>query len=143
MSELGVSKIVPFNCERAGLKPNDVKTDKMQKVANMAIKQCDMSKPLKVEEVCSFADMLTKLGEFDEVYFAYEAQNASNVSFVPSGKNIAVVVGSIGGFSEEEANKIKSIKSVKPVSLGKRIMRVETACTSLCAVLMQASGEWK
>lgn len=143
MSELGVSAIVPFQCSRSGIKTTDVKVDKMQKVANMAIKQCDMSTPIKVHQVCSFESMLQKLQQFDQVYFAYESQGQEKTSFVPSGKNIAVVVGSIGGFDEQEAKRISAQKNVKTVSLGKRIMRVETACASLVAVLMQQSGEWE
>ena len=142
MSELGVSNIIPFNCERAGIKATDVKIDKMQKVANMAIKQCDMSKPLKVHNVVSFNEMLNLLKDFDDVYFAYENQNANDIKLNPSSKKIAIIVGSIGGFSEQEATKICSINTVKSISLGKRIMRVETACTSLAAVLMYQSGEW-
>lgn len=142
MSELGVSNIVPFQCAHSGIKTNDVKIEKMQKVANMAIKQCDMSTPLKVHNVCSFADMLNKLTDYDEVYFAYEAESANNITINPTGKNIAVIVGSIGGFSEQEAQNLKQIANLKTISLGKRIMRVETACTSLVAVLMYQSGEW-
>lgn len=143
MSELGVSNIIPFNCERAGLKVNDVKIDKMQKVANMAIKQCDMSKPLTVHNVVSFDEMIKNLPQYDEVYFAYESQQANNVLLEPKGKNIAVIVGSIGGFSEQEAQKLSAVQNLKTVSLGKRIMRVETACASLVAVLMYQSGEWQ
>lgn len=143
MSELGVSNIIPFNCERAGLKASEVKIEKMQKVANMAIKQCDMSTPIKVHNVITFNDMLKKLSDFDEVYFAYESQNSNKIKLSPNGKNIAVVIGSIGGFSEAEAEKISQVKTVKAVSLGRRIMRVETACASLVSVLMYESGEWK
>ena len=143
MSELGVSSIVPFQCSRSGIKTTDVKIEKMQKVANLAIKQCDMSTPLKVHEVCSFAKMIENLSAFDEVYFAYESQGQTKTSFVPNGKKIAVVVGPIGGFDSTEAEQIASQKNVKTVSLGRRILRVETACTSLVAVLMQQSGEWE
>lgn len=143
MSELGVSNIVPFNCERSGLKTTDVKIDKMQKVANMAIKQCDMSTPLKVHQVLPFNSMLQSLSSFDEVYFAYESQMANNIALTPTGKNIAVIVGPIGGFSPAEAQQIAEQSTVKSVSLGRRIMRVETACASLVAVLMCNSGEWK
>ena len=142
MSELGVSAIVPFQCERSGLKSSDVKIEKMQKVANMAIKQCDMSTPLKVYNVCSFDDMLKQLQGFDEVFFAYEAKEASAINLHPNGTNIAVIVGPIGGFSDREANTIKNIANVKCTSLGRRIMRVETACASIVAVLMYESGEW-
>ena len=143
MSELGVSYIVPFNCERSGLKTADVKIDKMQKVANMAIKQCDMSTPLKVNKVVSFDEMIKLLNSFDEIYFAYENQRADDTKLAPKSKNIAVIVGPIGGFSEREATLICQNDKTNAVSLGRRIMRVETACTSLVSVLMYESGEWK
>ena len=115
----------------------------MQKVANMAIKQCDMSTPSKVKDVVSFDEMLNCLNSYDEIYFAYENQKANDTKLTPKGKNIAVIVGPIGGFSEREATLICQNDKINAVSLGRRIMRVETACTSLVSVLMYESGEWK
>ncbi len=139
MSELGVKRIIPFKCQYTDVKTTDVKQEKLQKVANMAIKQCDRSIPLEVCSVTSFETMLKELKEYEEVYFAYEAENTF-CKIEPKGQKIAIVVGPIGGFSKEEANKIGKVS--KTVTLGKRVLRVETACVSLVSVVMYKSGEW-
>lgn len=143
MSELGVSKIVPFDCDNTDTKPADVKIEKMQKVANMAIKQCDMSIPTKIEPVCKFEEMLAKLKEYEDVFFAYESEKNNKEKFVANKNNIAVIIGPIGGFSSREVELLKNIPNCNVVSLGRRIMRVETACASLVSVLMYTSGEWE
>ena len=141
LSELGVKNIIPFVSAYCNTKKSDIKIEKLQKVANMAVKQCDRSIPLKVENVISFDTMIDQLSRYDDVYFAYEKQGNNTVAIHPTGKNVAVVIGSIGGFSPEEVTKIRKTKA-KIVSLGKRVLRVETACISLVSVIMYESGEW-
>lgn len=143
MSELGVKKIVPFNSEYNDIKLQAINIEKMQKVANMAIKQCDMSTPTKVEHICTFENMLVDLKNYDSVYFAYEGQKNNQQKITVEGNNIAVVIGPIGGFSTSEAEKLSNLSNCKVTSLGRRIMRVETACASLVSVLMHLSGEWE
>jgi 16S rRNA (uracil1498-N3)-methyltransferase len=57
------------------------------------------------------------------------------------GKRIAVVVGSEGGFSEEEAERLRVLAGGS-VTLGKRILRADTACAAVVSVLMYELGEW-
>lgn len=141
LSELGVKNIIPFVSAYCNGKKSDVKLEKLQKVANMAVKQCDRSIPLQVEDILSFDQMMEQLSKYDDVYFAYEKQDSNQFAIHPTGKNVAVVIGSIGGFSPEEVEKMSQTKA-KIVSLGKRVLRVETACVSLVSVIMYESGEW-
>lgn len=141
LSELGVKRIVPFMSQYVDVKKTDMKRERLQKVANMAVKQCDRSTPLKVEEVITFDQMLSQVKEYDDVYFAYEKEKGKDSVLSPKGNNVAIIVGAVGGFSEAEVQRVKE-ENISVVSLGKRILRVETACVALASVLYYESGEW-
>ena len=81
---------------------------------------------MQVEECISFKNLLNKIKEFDICYFAYENADNGNFNDVKDKTNVAIIVGAEGGFSEEEANKLIQ-NGAKIVTLGKRILRCETA----------------
>ena len=59
-----------------------------------------------------------------------------------SGNKIAIIVGSEGGFKQEEADKIVSTGATS-VSLGSRIMRAETASVAVLSAVMYEKDEWR
>lgn len=135
MTELGLDKIVPFESKFTIAKPQKDKTGRFNKIALEACKQCGRADILTVENPISFSQLLTMLpSSYDLILFAYEKQGQSSLKEIlsdakKSAKNkplsIAMIIGSEGGFSEEEADKLKTLS--KPVSLGKIILRCETA----------------
>ena len=144
LTELGVKDFYPFESEFITSKDKFGKTDKMQEVSNQSIKQCKRSIPMEVHNTLSFKDMLSVISEYDVIIFANECerQDKLNVSKDTLGnKKVAIVVGSEGGFSESEINSLKCI-GAKSVTLGKRILRAETATIALTSVVMFAMGEW-
>jgi len=148
LTELGVKKLVPFSSEFCQVKPNTTRLDRLEKISIEALKQCGRAKKVEIETIKSFDEMIECLKSFDKVIFAYENETHSlnkedlqNEIGEPL-KNVAIIVGSEGGFSENESNKIKSIKNVKCISLGNRILRAETASISLTSVVMYLLGEW-
>ena len=78
--------------------------------------------------------------------FAYEGAYGSGkrIGDVIKGteKRVALVIGPEGGFSEEEVNAAEKA-GYEGVTLGKRILRAETAAIAGAAVIMQLCGEWK
>ncbi len=141
-TELGVTNFVPFVSKFVTAKDKDGKADKLQLVSNQSTKQCKRSIPMHVSPVLTFNQMLDKLGEYDCVIFA----NESEQKFVLNGdlskySNVAIIVGSEGGFDTDEINAIVS-RGAKSVTLGKRILRAETAAISLTSVVMFLLGEW-
>ena len=56
---------------------------------------------------------------------------------------VAVIVGGEGGFSENEALKLTNLSTmpVIPLTLGKRILRADTACAAICAMILYEAGE--
>ena len=77
--------------------------------------------------------------QFDVVLFACEFERERDIKSVLNGlkrpERIAVVVGSEGGFSEEEYEKIVQAGAI-PVSLGGRILRAETAAVTMASIVM-------
>lgn len=143
LTELGVTTFYPVITEFITSKDKIGKSDKLQVVSNQSIKQCKRSIPMKVENVIKFKDMVSMLEGFDVVFFANECEKNLSLSKVLDGVKgkVAIIVGSEGGFSESEIEELR-LPNVHSVSLGKRILRAETASIALTSVIMYSIGEW-
>lgn len=132
--ELGVHKIVPFESSRCIKRPDKSKADKLKerhnRIAKEAAKQSGRGRLVEVSEIKTFGEVLNELGGYSLSLFCYEGENQKSLKEAlkahPSPETVALVIGSEGGFSQEEAEKITSAGAVS-VSLGKRILRCETA----------------
>ena len=142
--ELGVSKIVPFESEFCTVKPNENKKDRMEKLVLTACKQCERSIPMEVEEAKSFSATIELIKEFCQkqdsiVLFANErCEDKFDFSTLKNKTNIAIVVGCEGGFSQKEKDILQAVAT--PLTLGKRILRAETAALLLCGMASVHSG---
>ncbi len=143
--ELGCARIVPFISERCIKRPNDEKKDKqtarLLRIAHEAAKQCGRGRLPEVEPVISFDGLLERIPDYTLTLFCYEGEGTESLKRVLSRgdtyKTIAVIVGSEGGFSETEAEKICAHGGTA-VGLGKRILRCETAPTVCLSMLCYA-----
>ena len=133
--ELGVSCIIPFESSRCIKRPAAEKldkiTDRLSKIAEEAAKQCGRSKLPKVSKMLKFSELTSKFEVYDLVLFCYEGNGATSLKktlneYRKNNGKIAVIIGSEGGFSKEEAETIISA-GAKCVNLGPRILRCETA----------------
>ena len=141
LTELGVTTFYPFTSDFITSKDKFGKVDKLQVVSNQSVKQCKRSIPMKVENVLKFKEMVDILNDYDLVLFANECEGENSLKF-NQGKynNVAIIVGSEGGFSESEILALKG--KATSISLGKRILRAETASIALTSVVMYELGEW-
>lgn len=144
LTELGINTFYPFESTFITAKDKAGKSDKLQAISNQSIKQCKRSTPMKVMPALKFNDMVKKLAEFDVVIFANECEKSVNLDEIRlgSGQKVAIIVGSEGGFSADEIEKITTA-GAHSVSLGKRILRAETAAIGLASVVMFLLGEWR
>lgn len=132
--ELGISEITPVYTSRS---EKDLKLEKLQKIAIGAAKQCGASRLTKINEPIYIQDInidtLTVL--------AYECEKTKTLKDVTLGRfqTINLVVGAEGGFSEDEANMLTE-KGALCVSLGKRILRTETAGIVLSSIVLYKAG---
>ncbi len=132
--ELGACKIVPFESSRCIKRPRAEKQEKqtarLQRIAEEAAKQCGRSKLPEVSPPISYKELLSKIKSHTLALFCYEDEHARSIKDVLDAaelpESIAVIVGSEGGFSPEEAASAKEAGAL-PVTLGRRILRCETA----------------
>ena len=148
ITELGVKKIVPFVSSFCVAKENVNKIERLSKIIVSACKQCGRTSLLEVEKTKNFIEMLNCLQNYHYVIFANEidekTQNILNklTKLNMQGKAVAYIIGSEGGFSKEEAEKIKALKNVVTINLGKRILRTETASVAIASILQLVLGEF-
>lgn len=134
-TEIGAKKIVPVMMERTVVKLNSKdmskKIERWNKIAEIAAKQSGrdiipvVSSIIKVNEIPE--------NEFDAVFVAYENEKENTLKNEllklkdkKEKYNIAIIIGPEGGISENEIAIFKE-KGYKLISLGKRILRTETA----------------
>lgn len=137
--ELGVDEIIPFashNCAETKFSK-----DRAEKIALEAAKQCGSAYLSKVGPLENFDEVLARFKEFDTVLFAYENEKKNRIKDCRfEGKKVALVVGPEGGFTPDETEKAKECGATI-VTLGRRILRAETASIVSCALLLDHLGE--
>lgn len=147
-TELGIFAFQPVLSERTIVRLSDQEFEKKksrwQKIIQEAAEQSH-------REICPLLNTLQSLEQwnrsihnFDVVLFAYEGEREQSLATVlqqyPHSQHIALVVGPEGGFTEEEAGRIITA-GAKPISLGSRILRTETAALALTAIVMYHYGQ--
>ncbi|MBE6045399.1 MAG: 16S rRNA (uracil(1498)-N(3))-methyltransferase [Clostridiales bacterium] len=153
--ELGVYEIVPVFMDRTVVVDRGnfgKKIQRWNRVSAEAVKQCrrgivpQVAEPVKTEELLrdrTGSGTPDLFGDFDLVLFPYENEKGTTIKEVLRAataadsrpKRIAVMIGPEGGFSDEEANAIVAAGG-KSVSLGKTILRTETAGMTALAMIM-------
>ena len=142
-TELGVSRIGVFSSEFCSAYMNDnKKLERLKKVAREAAKQCLRSRAPEIEYFPTFNGALKSAEGYANKLFACEFLSGSDGDISSICGSTAVVVGSEGGFSENEYKYAKSL-NFTGISLGKRILRAETAAISVCALVAFFLGELK
>lgn len=136
LTEVNVEQLVLFESEFTISKWKDDKLKKLEKISIEACKQCGRSVPLKIEFEKNIKSIINQFKNYDRIVFAYERSENSLKEVLSKLKHntVGLVVGSEGGFSEEEAQLINSSNNVECVSLGNTILRAETASLTLSAV---------
>ncbi len=142
LSELGVRRVVPFVSENTVARADEKKIERFRRVALESAKQCGRAYVMKVEPAIPFAEIFKR--EFDALIFLCEFEKERSLSDalagVPKGSRVGFVVGSEGGFTRAEA-ELAERAGARPATLGRRILRAETAAISAGAVVMYALGE--
>ena len=141
--ELGASFILPVVSENCVSRPDQkslkAKTLRWQKIANEAAGQSSRGKLPQVKEAVTLKALSEQLSSYDLVLFCYEGGGSPlGETFWENdkAKKIAIITGPEGGFSKAEAEMLKRC-GAKVITLGKRILRAETApLAALTAVML-------
>ena len=140
--ELGAAKIGIFLSRFCSVSFGENKLERLERVAREAAKQCLRA---RVPEITLYPDLESALSSAQDrknKLFACEFLETGEGDFAALEGPTALVVGSEGGFSREEFERAKEL-GYTGVSLGKRILRAETASIALLSVAMHALGEWR
>lgn len=144
LTELGVKKLVPFLSKFVVVKTDDKKSERFQRISFEACKQSNRKIPMQISKVLTFETMLETLKNYEQKILAFEgAKNSAKeiLSGLDKNKSTALIIGSEGGFSQEEVLKLESI-GAKIISLGKTILRGETASLALASVVLYEFDKW-
>lgn len=135
-TEIGVKNIYPVNFERCIVKLDSKseakKIDRWQKIAEVASKQSKRDIIPNINNVINIKNICQNAKKYDIILIAYENEDKITIKDVlksldKSKKiNIGIVIGPEGGLSENEVAELMEA-GAKSVSLGKRILRTETA----------------
>lgn len=142
--ELGVCQIIPVAAKRCVVKLDEKKAGariaRWQGIAEAAAKQSRRGMIPQVTEILSFSQAVKKASEMDVRLIPYELARGMDktrriIEEIRPGESIAVFIGPEGGFEEAEVQEAVEAK-IEPVTLGKRILRTETAGMTVLSWLL-------
>ncbi len=136
--EIGVSTITPvlteFCISRPDAKSAAKKQERYQRIALEAAKQSGRGIVPQVRPLLTLEAALEEMAGQELSLFFYEHAQHPLERFPQPPRSLALLVGSEGGFSPREAQRIQQVENLCTVSMGPRILRCETA--ALCAVTL-------
>ena len=142
--ELGVDKIHPVEMKRCVVKLDDKKESKKiarwQQIAEGGAKQSGRGLIPKIKPLMRFSEALGYAKELDAVLVPYEkaegmAKTREIIKDLKGKKSVGIFIGPEGGFDESEIEEAMA-SGAFPVTLGRRILRTETAGLTMLSVLM-------
>lgn len=142
--ELGVHAIIPTQMQRCVVKLDDKKkkskTQRWQTIAESAAKQSKRSAVPTVYDAMSYGEALAMAKDLDVIMVPYECKNGMfstriALNQIKEGTKVGIIIGPEGGFEESEVEKAIAIGG-ESISLGKRILRTETAAITAVGMVM-------
>ncbi|MBR3761699.1 MAG: 16S rRNA (uracil(1498)-N(3))-methyltransferase [Lachnospiraceae bacterium] len=142
--ELGVYAVVPVATKRCVVKLDDKKAKqkitRWQGIAEAAAKQSKRRIVPEVKDVMSFKEAMNFVKDFEVKLIPYElAEDMSKtkeiIGHLQPGQRVAIFIGPEGGFEEAEVEAAIQ-NGVEPITLGKRILRTETAGFTVLSWIM-------
>lgn len=120
--------------------------DRLQANAIEASEQCGILAIPQVQQPVKLRDLLETWPSSRRIIYCDEGDEGQNPLPVLSRikeRQIALLIGPEGGFSEEERQLLRNHQSVTPIPLGPRILRADTAAVAALAVIQAAIGDWQ
>lgn len=142
--ELGVHEIVPVLTDRCVSRPDRKSADKkLTRYRKIALQAAMQSRRGIVPEVRSITDLkqtAAELSQYDKAILFYEGGGEPIRTLItPQDRKIAVFIGPEGGFEEREVELLTE-NGAQTATLGKRILRAETAPLAALAAIMLHTG---
>ncbi|MBC5809628.1 MAG: 16S rRNA (uracil(1498)-N(3))-methyltransferase [Candidatus Eremiobacteraeota bacterium] len=144
-TELGVTRVVPLLSQRSLVEPRDGKIERWRRLARSAAQQCGRGDVPVVENPIPFAAFCSAVAAYDLVLIPWELAGRRPLrevlpALLEGVRRVAIAIGPEGGFASDEIDAAAAA-GAHPVSLGRRILRTETAGLVACAVLRYAASD--
>lgn len=142
-TELGVGKIIPTITKHAI--SDKVKIERFRSQAIEASEQCRRLDIPKIDDAQRLSDLLKNWDKQRKLYFMDETGSGKPVAevFSQAQPPLAILIGPEGGFASEELDFLAKQDYTQPVSLGKLILRAETAAVAALSCWQAIVGNWK
>jgi 16S rRNA (uracil1498-N3)-methyltransferase len=138
-TELGVARLQPVLTARTVV--DKVKDERLHANIVEAAEQCERTALPILAEPVKLSALLAAWPADRVLLFADETGGAPMLEAAAPGP-AALLIGPEGGFTDEERAVIRALPQARPVSLGPRILRAETAAIAATALWMAAAGDW-
>lgn len=148
-TELGITRIVPVKLARCVVKIDNAasekkKLERWRKIANEAAKQSGRGIVPEISDVMTFDEALEDMKKADICFAPYECEEQTRLCDIlneaGSPETAAFMIGPEGGYDIGEYEKLKDA-GIRTVTLGRRILRTETAGEAVLAMTMYGLGE--
>lgn len=147
-TELGAYEIVAFPSSRCVSRPDEKsirkKLERWRKIAASAAEQSGRGRIPEVRTVCSYAEALSQALEADKALLFYENEQAVTLKMALSEgcyRSVSILTGPEGGLEEREVGQAKEA-GLQVCTLGRRILRCETAPLCALSAIMYDAGEF-
>jgi len=138
--ELGVARLLPVVTRRTIV--DRLNLDRMRAHIIEAAEQCGRTALAQIDAPIRLDALAGQLEAGRHIYFADEnGGEAPSAAFAPGPA--LILTGPEGGFTPEEGAMVRSLAAARPISLGPRILRAETAALAAVAAWMASVGDWR
>ena len=133
-TELGIQKFIPLLCERSVVREINIK--RTEKIITEACEQSNRITVPKIQELQMLDEFIKNFPDDGKIVFCDINSQSKDLYNKLSKKNpICILIGPEGDFSEEERQFITNYKNVISITLGKNILRAETAAIASTTIL--------
>ena len=142
--ELGAWEVIPVATKRAVVKLDQKKAAKKRErwsgISESAAKQAGRNVIPEIKQVMNFQEALSYAKSLDVLLIPYELAEGmqatkERIQAIQPGQSVGIFIGPEGGFEQEEV-KLAMEAGAYPITLGRRILRTETAGMTMLSVLM-------
>ncbi len=147
-AELGVAALYPVAMTRSVVRWNqreaDKKRERLERIAQEALKQCGRSRLMQVGPLLSWGQALAAMAAHSLMILPWEEATQGRMAQLsvrfPQAQEIGILIGPEGGITPEEAGAAEAA-GAHTVTLGPRILRCETAAICACALAQSLWGD--
>lgn len=141
--EMGAGKLQPIITEYT--QKTNLNLERLRANILEAAEQCGILAIPELLDPMALDKILDNWGTDRSIVYCDEATDKTDGIEMLRGlgkRNLALLIGPEGGFSEEERIKLRSLEFVFPISLGPRILRADTAAVAAFAIVQAIAGDW-